>query len=126
MRLGLCEKDRVRDTGIDEIEIEKTITQLDRDVNFQAVRLSHADFGAFAEDLRFDKPGKRHKRKALTFYYALQKCEPGRAARSVSAHLRLAPVSIEELPPEIRLAVIFNKDQAISAHGHLSAAGEPG
>ncbi len=48
LRLGVGEKDCVRDPGIDEIEVEKTIIEFDRDVDFQAVRPGHTDFGAFA------------------------------------------------------------------------------
>ena len=103
----LGEKDCVRDPGIDETELEKTIIEFDRDVNFHAVGLGHADFGAFAEDLRFDKAASVLKERRSLSTIPFSQCESGRAARSVSAHLRFAPVGVEEVPPEISFDVIF-------------------
>jgi len=126
LRLGVGEKDCMRDPCIDETEVDKTIIELDREVNFHAVGLGHTDFGAFPKDLRFDKAGERSKRKPILVYYALKPSEPGRTTGPVAAHLRIAPVGVEELPPEINLVIIFYQNQAVSPHGHLSAAGKAG
>jgi hypothetical protein len=107
LRHGVGEKDCVRDPCVDETEAEKTIIELDREVNFHAVGLGHTDFGAIARDLRFDKAGKRAETEPILVYYTLEPRESGRATGSVPAHLRFAPVCVEELPPEISFDIIF-------------------
>ncbi len=107
LRLGVGEKDCVRDPGIDETEVEKTIIEFDREVNFHAVGLGHKDFGAFAEICASIRPASVLKESAILVHYTLEQCEPGRATGSVPAHLRFAPVGVEELPPEISLDIIF-------------------
>jgi hypothetical protein len=107
LRLGAGEKDCVRDPCIDKTELEKTIIEYDRKVNFHAVGPGHTDFDTFARDLRFDKAGKRAETEPILVHYTLEPRESGRAARPVAAHLRFAAVGVEELPPEISFDIIF-------------------